>query len=145
LQPRSLDAHNSLASAYAGENQWGEAIQCWRDTLQIDPANIAARFGLAWALATTPDSNLRNGTEALVISQALCQGANASNPTLLRALAAAYAELGRFAEAIETAQRGIEVAMSKNDAQLATILQDDLQLFQSGQPLRDAGKSPKAR
>jgi Flp pilus assembly protein TadD len=145
LQPRSAPARNNLAAAFAAEGQWGEAIHCWRDTLEINPDNIAARSGLALALATAPDSTLRNGAEALAISQALCQGAKASNPALLHILAAAYAEMGEFAQAIETAQHGIEVATSQNNAQLAAILQHDLELFQSAQPLRDAGKSPTTR
>jgi protein O-mannosyl-transferase len=145
LRPRYAQAHHSLAAAFAAEGQWGEAIHSYRDTLEINPDNISARSGLAWALATTPDPSLRNGAEALAIAQALCQGANASNPALLRVLAAAYAEMGRFAQAIETAQHGIEVATSQNNAQLAAILQDNLRLFQSEQPLREAGKSPKTR
>jgi hypothetical protein len=60
---------------------------------------------------------------------------------LLRILAAAYAEGGRFAEAIETAQRGIALATSQNRAEAAVLLQDDLKLFQSAQPVRDSGRS----
>jgi tetratricopeptide (TPR) repeat protein len=142
LQPRLAQAHHSLATAFAAQGQWSEAIQCYRDTLKINPDNISARSGLAWALATAPDFTLRNGAEALAISQALCQGANASNPALLRVLAAAYAETGQFAQAIETSQHAIEAATSQNNAELAAILQNELQLFQSGQPLRAAGKSP---
>jgi Flp pilus assembly protein TadD len=145
LQPRSARAHHSLATAFAAEGEWGEAIRCYRDTLEIDPDNIGVRSGLAWALATAPDPTLRNGAEALAIARALCQGANASNPALLHVLAAAYAETGQFAQAIETAQHGIELATSQNNAQVAAILQYDLELFQSAQPLRDAGKSPTTR
>ena len=50
---------------------WGEAIRCWRETLEINPDNVAAQSGLAWTLATAPDPALRNGAEALAISQHL--------------------------------------------------------------------------
>jgi hypothetical protein len=96
---------------------------------------------LAWTLATAPDPALRNGAEALAISQHLVQTSGASNPALLRVLAAAYAEAGQFPEAIETTERGIALATSQDHADLAALLQDDLKLLQSGQPLRDAGKS----
>jgi tetratricopeptide (TPR) repeat protein len=140
LRPRDAQANKSLGTAFAANGQWAEAIRCWRETLEIDPGNIAARSGLAWALATNPDSTLRNGAEALAIAQALCQGPNASNPAVLRVLAAAYAETGRFTEAIETARHAIELGTAQNQSQLAATVQEELQRFESGQPLRGAGK-----
>jgi hypothetical protein len=100
---------------------------------------------LAWTLATAPDPTYRNGAEALAISKHLSQTASASNPILLRVLAAAYAEVGRFPEAIETTERGIMLATSQNHTDVAGLLQGDLKLLQSGQPLRDAGKSAITR
>jgi hypothetical protein len=64
---------------------------------------------------------------------------------ILRVLAAAYAEAGRFPEAIETTERGIALATSQYRSDLAALLQSDLKLLQSAQPLRDAGKSPITR
>ena len=145
LQPGNAHARNSLATAFAANQQWGEAIRCWRETLEIDPNNVAAQSGLAWTLATAPDPAVRNGAEALAISQRLSQTTEASNPTILRVLAAAYAEAGRFPEAIETTERGIALATSQYRSDLAALLQSDLKLLQSAQPLRDAGKSPITR
>ena len=145
LQPRYADARNSLADAFAGRQQWGEGIRLWRETLRTDPENVAAQVGLAWTLATAPDAMVRNGAEALTISQHLSNTTSASNPLILRALAAAYAEVGRFAEAMETAQRGIALATSQNHSDLAALLRDDLKHFQSAQPLRDDGKSSITR
>jgi tetratricopeptide (TPR) repeat protein len=145
LEPANMEARNNLAAAFASTQQWSEAIRGWRETLEIDSNNIAAQMGLAWALATAPDPTLRNGAEALAISQHLSQTSETSNPKLLRILAAAYAEVGRFPEAIETAQRGIGLATSQNQAELAARLQDDLKLFQSAQPVREAGATPITR
>jgi protein O-mannosyl-transferase len=145
LQPGYAHARNSLATAFAAKQQWGEAIRSWRETLEIDPNNVAAQSGLAWTLATAPDPTLRNGAEALAISQGLSQTTEASNPMILRVLAAAYAEAGRFPEAIETTERGIAFATSQYRSDLAALLQSDLKLLQSAQPLRDAGKSPITR
>ena len=142
LQPRYAHARNSLATAFAANQQWGEAIRCWRETLEIDPNNVAAQSGLAWTLATAPDPTLRNGADALAISRRLSQTTEASNPLILRVLAAAYAEAGRFPEAIETTERGIAIATSQYRSDLANLLQNDLKVLQSAQPLRDAGKSP---
>jgi len=145
LQPGYAHARNSLATAFAAKQQWGKAIRCWRETLEIDPNNVAAQSGLAWTLATAPDSTLRNGAEALAISQHLSQTSGGLNPVLLRVLAAAYAEAGQFPEAIETTERGIALATLHDHAELAALLQGDLKLLQSAQPLRDAGKSSITR
>jgi hypothetical protein len=52
-------------------------------------------------------------------------------------LAAAYAESGRFSDAIESAQRGAELAMNQGNPGLATELQSNIAVYQSGRPLRD--------
>jgi protein O-mannosyl-transferase len=145
LRPRYADAEYSLGLAEIQNGNRAEAIRHWREALKIDPTSVAAQTALAWTLATAPDPTLRNGAEALAISQHLSQATDASNPMLLRVLAAAYAEAGRFSEAIETAQRGIALATSQDHADQAALLQADLKLFQSAQPLRDAGESPSTR
>jgi tetratricopeptide (TPR) repeat protein len=145
LRPRYSDAEYSLGLAEIQNGNRAEAIRHWREAWKIDPTSVAAQTALAWTLATAPEPTVRNGAEALAISQHLSQATDASNPMLLRVLAAAYAEAGRFAEAIETAQRGIALATSQNRPDLATLLQDDLKLFQSAQPLRDTGASPITR
>jgi tetratricopeptide (TPR) repeat protein len=145
LQPGYAHARNSLATAFVAKRQWAEAIRCWRETLEINPNNVPAQSGLAWTLATNPDPALRNGAEALAISQRLFQTTGASNPIFLRVLAAAYAEVGQFPQAIETTERGIALATSQDRTDIAAVLQGDLKLLQSAQPLRDAGKSPITR
>jgi hypothetical protein len=52
-------------------------------------------------------------------------------------LAAAYAESGRFADAVETAQRGAELAANQGNPALAAELASYVALYQSGRPLRD--------
>jgi len=54
-------------------------------------------------------------------------------------LAAAYAENGRFSRAIETAQRGLELANSQGNPGLAVELQNNIALYQAERPVRDPG------
>jgi hypothetical protein len=58
-------------------------------------------------------------------------------PVLFRTLAAAYAESGQFAEAIQTAQQGIQLANREGNFALATELRAYIGLYQQRQPLRD--------
>jgi hypothetical protein len=66
---------------------------------------------------------------------------------IFRILGAAYAENGRFSQAIETAQRGVELANSQGNPGLAGELQSNIALYEAGKPLRDTsitdGNSPR--
>ena len=59
------------------------------------------------------------------------------DPEILDTLAAAYAEAGRFAEAVSTAQRALELAESQERARLAEQIGARLALYQAGQPYRE--------
>jgi hypothetical protein len=56
---------------------------------------------------------------------------------IYKVLAAAYAENGRFADAVETAQRGADLATIQGNPGLVAELQSNIALYQSGRPLRD--------
>ena len=88
----------------------------------------------AWLLATTAEADLRNGELALKhAEQAVSQE---SSPAYLDTLAAAYAELGRFADAIATQQQAI-AAVDSADTQLLEELETHLAAYQAGNPWRD--------
>jgi len=66
----------------------------------------------------------------------------------LGALAAAYAEAGRFTEAVEAAQKAVERAQSGGNTQLAAVCSKLLKLFQAGRPYHEpdaATARPKAK
>jgi protein O-mannosyl-transferase len=142
-EPGNVQVRNNLARALTGKQQWNRAVAHWRTSLQIDGNNLDAQIGLAWALATAPDNTVRNGPEALTIAQHLA--ATMNDPTSLRVLAAACAELGHFAEATKIAGQAVDLVTSQHDTELTAKLRSDLALYQSGQPLRDAGSSPPTR
>lgn len=59
------------------------------------------------------------------------------NPMTFRVLAAAWAETGKFPEAIGIARRGMELASEQGQLSIADLLQADLVLYQQGIPLRE--------
>ena len=92
---------------------------------------------LAWVFATSPDQSIRNGAKAVQLAEEAVRISGGRIAILFRTLAAAYAESGRFSDAIETAQRGIELANSQGNSGLVTELQGAIALYQEHQPLRD--------
>ena len=96
--------------------------------LQISPENLAALSNLAWLLATSSDPTLRNGSEAVRLAERADSASSRSDnhPTVLRILAAAYAEAGQFAEAKETAQHALQAANIQGNTTLSDALREKL-------------------
>jgi tetratricopeptide (TPR) repeat protein len=137
IQPENVEARNILGTVLIQQGQVREALEQWQETLAIQPENGNAKSNLAWVLATSPEGSLRDGARAVELSQQALRLSGGKNPIIFRTLAAAYAENGRFSQAIETAQRGIELANSQDNSGLAAELQSNIALYQAGKPLRD--------
>src|SRR5262249_4845401 len=104
--------------------------------LQIDPRLMNAEVNLAWVLATSSDDSLRNGARAVQLAEDVMNRAGHPNAIVLRTLAAAYAEVGRFDVAISSAQQAIEIAKATGNAGMISDLQRSIVTYQSNQPLR---------
>ena len=107
IKPDSAEFRSNLASAFLQSGQVAEAVAQWRETLRLQPDKLGPQISLAWVLATTSDSAIRNGAEALDLAQRARRAANGRNLMTFRVLAAALAEQGQFAQAIETARDGM--------------------------------------
>jgi tetratricopeptide (TPR) repeat protein len=134
----SADAHANLGSAWLAKGHVRDAIEEYTRALQISPENLAALSNLAWLLATSADPSLRNGSEAVRLAERADSASSRSetHPTILRILAAAYAEAGEFAAAQETARNGVQAANMQGNTHLADALQSDLALYDLGLPFR---------
>src|SRR5438128_543755 len=133
INPADADAHANLGSAFLAKDRIQDAIAQYRDALAIAPDNVAAKNNLAWLLATSADASLRNGPEAVLLAEQASRHSGTNRPVILRILAAAYAEAGRFAEATETAQEALQLSDGQ-DTFLADALRKDIELYQSGLP-----------
>ena len=136
MQPESADAHANLGIAWLAKGRVRDAMEEYTKALQISPENLAALSNLAWLLATSPDPTLRNGSEAVRLAERADSTSSRSDkhPTVLRILAAAYAEAGQFTEARETAQHALEAANIQGNTTLAEALQGELALYDLGLP-----------
>ena len=72
-------------------------------------------------LAACPDASIRNGVEAVVFAEQ-ARSLGDGDPIVLDTLAAAYAEAGRFADAVQAARRALSLATSQDNAALANVL-----------------------
>jgi len=91
---------------------------------------------LAWLLATSREATLRDGSEALRLAN-LAVHARPLDAKARGALAAAFAENGRFPEANGAILHAIELAEDAGDEALAVRLNAQFLVYQSGHPWRE--------
>ena len=97
---------------------------------------------LAWSLATNPDPALRDGPLAVHYAEKACQLTGGQKTVCLGTLAAAYAEAGRFDEAVATAQKACANAASKGETALRERNQELLARYQQHQAWHDPAPQP---
>lgn len=103
--------------------------------------NAAVMNNLAWQLSTSPESGLRDGTLAVELAERACKQTSYQQPVLIGTLAAAYAEAGRFDDAISAGKKACAVATGLGDTNLVKRNQELLVLYQAHQPCRDVPSS----
>ncbi|NQT70115.1 MAG: tetratricopeptide repeat protein [Desulfobacteraceae bacterium] len=129
-------AYYNLGKIFANQGKTENAILHFHKALQKDPDMTQALYNLSWIGATSEDDKFRNGIEAIKLAEKLCKLQNYSQPLSLDALAAAYAEAGRFKEAVLTAQKALKLALLSGPEELALGLQKRLKLYQAKRPFR---------
>ena len=136
IKPAYAEAHSNLGYALYQLKELPEAVSHWQIAVELQPNNAGALNNLAWVLATCPMDSLRNGGKATALAQRANE-LDRRNPVILRTLAAAYAETGKFKEAIETAQSALSLAVAQGNTRLSNTLEAQIKLHQAGLPMRD--------
>jgi tetratricopeptide (TPR) repeat protein len=129
--PAYADAHKDLGIALLQQGRTAEAIDHTEKALALQPADAGAENNLAWILATAPDASLRDGAKAVELATQASKSTGGNNPIILRTLAAANAETGKFPEAVQIARRALDQAEAEKAAPLAEALRRDIKLYES--------------
>jgi Flp pilus assembly protein TadD len=137
LKPTVALYRFSLGVALQHSQQAEAANAEFREAMERDPRWPLAACQTAWMLATHPDAKLRDGALALQLAQQACEATGKQWPTALDALAAAYAETGRFEEAVRTAREALSLATSARQPELAKQIEQRLNGYERHQPFRE--------
>ena len=137
MAPNFPEAQYKLAHGLLGVGRAREAIRTYRQTLSIFPDWSALANELAWILATHNDARCRDGREALRIGRDLCKAADNREPMYLETLAAAYAELGRFDEALRFERMAFDLAQASGaENHMMQAIRARMDLLRKQQPVR---------
>jgi tetratricopeptide (TPR) repeat protein len=129
--PPDAGSHLALAKALLRTGAEKEAAFHLEKALAIEPNSLAALSNLAWLLATGSDSTLRNSAKAIEFAERAKELSKSTDATVLRTLAAAYAENGQVAEALETSERALSLASAQGRENVAAALRRERVVYES--------------
>jgi tetratricopeptide (TPR) repeat protein len=134
--PTHFQAQLNLGNLMLTRGDFIRAKLHLQSAAQLQPDNVAVLNRLAWLMATNPESQVRNGKEAILLAQHACDLTGNSDPQSLNTLAAAYAEAGQFEIAAATAERALAQAKNLGQDKLVTFIANLQALYKSGKPYR---------
>ncbi|MGO8835916.1 MAG: fused MFS/spermidine synthase [Limisphaerales bacterium] len=127
------DEQTGIATGLSQQGDFAGAIGCYRVALQKHPNMWDLLNNLAWLLATCPEASQRNGPEAVQLAEKACELTHYNTPLIVGTLAAAYAEAGRFDDAIWMAGKACAQASAAGNQELLKRNQELLALYRAHQ------------
>jgi tetratricopeptide (TPR) repeat protein len=142
IDPNDADAHYNFGNTLLQLGRAREAVAQYRRALEINRDDIEAQNNLAWVLATCPDAAVRNGIQAVAIAERANSLTMGKSPVISATLAAAYAEAGRFADAVKAAERAHQLALAEGNQSRANSIRAQIELYQTASAFRDRRYTP---
>jgi tetratricopeptide (TPR) repeat protein len=131
-QPSAWETHVQLSGLLIRLGASAEAIAQTRDMLRLRPNHPIPLNNMAWVLATSTDSQIRDVPKAITLAERVCEATGHKEPTALDTLAVAYAAAGRFPDAIDTASKAVHEATALGRKDVAEQIRVRLHLYEAG-------------
>lgn len=138
IDPQSMEALVNLGGVYLMQKNYREAVSTLRAAMRLEPGRLPVLGNLAWLLATCPDAGARDGAEAVRLAEKAAELSKRQDPILLDGLGAAYAEAGRFAEALQAGGEALRLAEGRKDEQMAAAVRARIELYRRGRAYRES-------
>jgi tetratricopeptide (TPR) repeat protein len=141
------DLELALAAARAASGDEAGALEHYESALALRPDALTALRGAAWILATHPDPGLRRPVAAVELAERAAELSHRTSPSVLDALATAYAADGRFELAAAVLREALELHAAAGSPVPRGLVRR-LALFERGLPFvrralaRPTGSSP---
>jgi tetratricopeptide (TPR) repeat protein len=119
--------------AQLGIGEHAKAVADYEKALKLEPEEDGLLNNLAWVLSTSPKDEIRDGKRALELAEKACELTEYKQAHILSTLAACYAELGDFDNAIKWSEKAIELGEGEVKSQLA----EELESYQQQKPWRE--------
>ncbi|HKE12018.1 MAG TPA: O-GlcNAc transferase [Myxococcota bacterium] len=143
--PDCFLAHTNLGNILLRRGEVEAALPHYRASVAIRPDDFVSVNDLAWLLATGPQG-VRSPAEAVALAERAASATQYGFAPALETLAAAYAGVGRFDDAVWMAERGLRIARLAADPKTERDLKSELEFYRTHRPyLLQTSTEGKAR
>jgi tetratricopeptide (TPR) repeat protein len=138
LEPSNTWSYYIRSKAYLKMGEYDQAIDDLDKVIVLAPKMPGAYNYKAWILATSPEAKYRDGAKAFELAGKALKLDN-SNYNYWDTLAAAYAEMGRFEEAVTTQEMAISlfIKITAEQSSEKDELEKHLEAFKANKPWRE--------
>ncbi len=131
--PQSAVAHFNRALARVELAEWKLAATDFEKAVELAPEDVAMLQGTAWFLATCKEEALRDGAKAIALAQKACELSQWKDGPCLGTLAAAHAQAGDFAAAIQRQKEAQALYTEEEQATYGYLVA----LYESNKPFQN--------
>jgi hypothetical protein len=141
LPDQSLaQAHSTLATILYCQGRTTEAIEHFHQALRAREDFAEALGNLAWILSTCANDHLRSGRRGVELAERACRATDYREAVYIGILAAAYAEVGRIADAVAMAEKARDKAQAEGAPTIAKKQQELLRFYRAGKPYHELSR-----
>jgi tetratricopeptide (TPR) repeat protein len=138
FKPQDANLFCGAGNALKHLGRTRDAMRSYAHALLLKPDFAEALDGLSWILATDSNQEFRNGTEAVRMAELACELSANKDAGKLKTLAAAYAESGRFDEAVIATKKANELAKWAGNKEVADECRRMEERFKDSKPWRES-------
>jgi len=131
--PAFSEEQIKTASILSQQGDFKGAIAIYHSALQTHPDLPELLNNLAWLEATCPNTACRDGIQAVKNAERACELSHYGVASMVGTLAAAYAEAGRFDDAITAGERACDRATKNGEVHLVQRNEELLALYRNHQ------------
>ncbi len=139
IRPDNAEAHLNLGNVHLLAGNIREAIIEFEKSLGCNAQQLGLFNLVAWILATCPDDKFRDGPKAVRFAEILNEKSQGASPLHLHTLAASYAEVGRYADALKIADKALALATAQGDEKMINAISQERAFYLNQSPVRDVG------
>ena len=133
-QPDASRIWMRLAELYEQNHRERAALEAYRQAERLLDGDPRVQTRIAWILATSSEPSLRDGAEALRLADEAARRTQRSQPEVLDTLAAAFARLGRFDEAVQTARQAMAILTAPGSQGKRQAIQARIEDYRQSKP-----------
>lgn len=142
IDPEYAEAYGQLGKIHLHQGEYDQAISAFDQAIRLGSRSPEPYSYKGWILAASPEAEYRDGPKAVELALKALEFS--PKAYCFDVLAAAYAEAGRFSDAIAAQEKAIALSIKEGQAnQLIENYTKRLESYQAHKPWREAARTDK--